>query len=155
VNAVRTLADIELVHASVPRTATFLEASRVLTSHPTPLIAVLDESAVVVGLFGGDHVLRGLFPKYLEDLHHTAFATEDVAVLLERADPVLDDPVERHMEKAIIVEAESSAMHVAERFLHSDLPALPVVADGRFKGMLVRADFCRAMLERSESLRSR
>jgi CBS-domain-containing membrane protein len=151
----RTLANIELVNASVPRAATFLEASRVLTGHPTPLIAVLDERSGVAGLFGGEQMLRGLFPKYLEDLHHTAFATEDIALLLERADRVLDDPVERHMEKAImVVEAESSAMHVAERFLHSDLPALPVVARGEFRGMLVRSDFCRAMLERSESLRS-
>ena len=119
------------------------------------MIAVLDDRRAVIGLFGGQQVLRGLFPKYLEDLHHTAFATEDVALLLERADPVLADPVERHMEKAIVVEAESSAIHVAERFLHSDLAALPIVAGGEFSGMLVRSDFCRAMLERSESLRSR
>jgi CBS-domain-containing membrane protein len=152
---VRTLADIQLVPGSVPRTATFLEASRVLTSEPTPMIAVLDDRRAVVGLFGGQQVLRGLFPKYLEDLHHTAFATEDVARLLERADPVLADSVERHMEKAIVVEAESSAIHVAERFLHSDLAALPIVAGGEFSGMLVRSDFCRAMLERSETLRSR
>ncbi len=118
------------------------------------MIAVLDEGGGVIGLFGGEQLLRGLFPKYLEDLHHTAFATEDIAVLLERADPILEDSVERHMEKAIVVDVESSAMHVAERFLHSRLPALPLVAGERFAGMLVRADFCRAMLERSESLRS-
>ncbi len=150
----RTLANIELVQASVPRTATFLQAARVLTGHPTPLIAVLDERRGVVGLFGGEQILRGLFPKYLQDLHHTAFATEDVDLLLERANPMLDDPVERHLEKATVVEAESSALHVAELFLHSNLPALPVVAGGEFEGMLVRSDFSRAMLERSESLRS-
>lgn len=117
------------------------------------MISVVDQRGGVIGLFGAEQVLRGLFPEYLEDLHHTAFATEDVAAFLERADPVLDESVERHMEKAIIVDAESSAMHVAERFLHSRLPALPVVARGQFVGMLVRADFCRAMLERTESLR--
>ncbi|MDQ3670723.1 MAG: CBS domain-containing protein [Actinomycetota bacterium] len=148
----QTLANIELVPASVPRTATFLEAARVLIGNRSPMIAVLDERNAVIGFFGGDQVLRGLFPKYLEDLHHTAFATEDV--LLERADPVLDDPVERHLEKPIVVDADSSAMHVAERFLHSELPAIAVVAEDEFTGMLVRADFCRAMLEKSESLRS-
>jgi CBS domain-containing protein len=146
---VRTLPDIELVPASVPRSATFREAAEVLTAHSVPTIAVLDEREGVVGLFGGEDLLRGFFPGYLADLRHTAFAAEDPAILEERARAVSGEPVERHMRKPVVLDSHASALHVAERFLHSDFAALPVVEEGRFVGMLNRADFCRAAFRKA------
>ena len=143
----RTLEDIEFVSSAVSRTATFRDAAKELVDGRSPIVAVLDERRAVVGLFGQDQLLRGLFPKYLEDLHHTAFATDDLGVLRDRAETVAREPVERHMVPATTVEADSSAIHVAERFLHSRLPGLPVVERGEFVGVLTLAEFCRAIAE--------
>jgi CBS domain-containing protein len=146
---VRTLPDIELVPASVARSATFLEAAEALTRHSVPTIAVVDDEEGVVGLFGGEDLLRGLFPGYLPDLRHTAFASDDPGVLAERARAVSSQPVEKHMRKPVTVDADASAIHVAERFLHCDFGALAVVEEERFVGMLSRADFCRAVLRQT------
>jgi CBS domain-containing protein len=145
----RTLPDIELVPASVARSATFLEAAEALTRHSVATIAVVDDEDGVVGLFGGEDLLRGLFPGYLADLRHTAFASDDPGVLADRARAVSSQPVEKHMRKPVTVDADASAIHVAERFLHCDFGALAVVEEERFVGMLSRADFCRAVLRQT------
>ncbi|MGH2956249.1 MAG: CBS domain-containing protein [Solirubrobacterales bacterium] len=145
----QTLSDIELVEAAVPQTATFLEAAEELAARPVPVIAVLDGERAVVGLFGGEELLRGLFPPYLADLRHTAFAQDDLGILTERARTVSGEPLEKHMVEPVTVDAATSALHVAERFLHCGLAAIAVVEDGRFAGMLDRSDFCRAMLRAS------
>lgn len=142
----RTLADIELVPASVPRTATFLEAAEVLVSHPVTTIAVVEEDGRVAGLFGDTDLLGGFFPAYLAELRHTAFATDDEAILGDRARAISSEPVEKHMRTPVVLDERASALHAAERFLHCDFEALPVVREERFVGMLGRAELCRAVL---------
>jgi CBS domain-containing protein len=143
---VRIVSDIELVLASVPRSASFLEAAEELVSHPVTTIAVLDEDGRVVGLFGDADLLRGLFPRYLAELRHTAFADDDAGLLAERAGAVAQEAVEKHMQPPVVLDEASSATHAAERFLHSRHGALPVTRGGRFVGMLGRAELCRAVL---------
>jgi len=145
---VPVLADIDLVPASVPRTATFREAAEALVSHPVTTIAVLDADEKVVGLFGDEDLLRGFFPGYLAHLRHTAFASDDEGFLAERTRKVAAESVESHMRKPVTVDTTTSAIHCAERFLHCDFGALPVVEGGRFVGMLGRAEFCRGVLRR-------
>jgi CBS domain-containing protein len=146
---VRTLSDIELYPASVRRGATFLEAAEALVAHPVTTIAVLDDEERVVGLFGDTEVLGGIFPAYIAELRHTAFASDDV-LLAERTRSTAGEPVERHMRTPVTLDEETSALHAAERFLHCDFGALPVVRGERFVGMLGRAEFCRAVLARAE-----
>jgi CBS domain-containing protein len=145
------VSDIELVPASVPRSATFLEAAEMLVSHPVTTIAVLDDDGRVVGLFADSDLITGVFPRYLAELRHTAFAEDDADALAERARAVAADPVDRHMHEPIVLDESSSAIHAAERFLHCDLGALPVTREGRFVGMLGRAELCRAVLARTET----
>jgi CBS domain-containing protein len=154
---VRILLDIELVPASVPRTATFLQAAEALVSHPVTTIAVVGGDNRVAGLFGDADLLGGIFPGYLGELRHTAFASDDVIVLRDRARAVAAEPVEKHMRRPVTLDADASAIHAAERFLHCDFGALPVVRDESFVGMLGRAELCRAMLRRwdEESARPR
>lgn len=52
------------------------------------------------------------------------------------------------MRPPVMLDEETEAIHAPERFLHCDFGALPVVRDGRFVGMLGRAEFCRAVLAR-------
>lgn len=143
-----TLHDIELVPASVDVSATFDEAARALSESRLPALAVLDQGRVV-GLFTDEELLLGVSPKYLDELRHTAFLETELPSLREHAAAVRAEPVRKHMRKPITVELDSSSLHAAERFVHCDEGAIAVVDDdGRFVGMLSRAEFAYAMLRR-------
>lgn len=143
-----TLHDIELVPASVEVSATFDEAARALAESRLPALAVLDGGRVV-GLFTDEELLLGVSPKYLDELRHTAFLETELPSLREHAAAVRAEPVRKHMRKPITVELDSSSLHAAERFVHCDEGAIAVVDDdGRFVGMLSRAEFAYAMLRR-------
>jgi CBS domain-containing protein len=141
------LRETRLVRASVPRTATFLEAARALFGTGISAIAVLDAEQRVAGLFTDEDLLRGLFPGYLGDLHHTAFLREEPDALAARLEEASGDPVERYMREPMTVEIEMSAIHVAERFLHSPWGALAVVEEERFVGMVDQVDFVETLMK--------
>ena len=144
-----TLRELPLVEASVTNTATFAEAARVLADCGLSAVAVLDEQRRVVGFFTEDDLLAGLFPRYLRELRHTAFAHDDERALAERAREVRSEAVARCMSKPFTIEIGASATHAAERFLHVPWGAIAVVAsDRRFVGMLTQNEFARRMLER-------
>ncbi|HUH14631.1 MAG TPA: CBS domain-containing protein [Gaiellaceae bacterium] len=143
-----SLHDIELIPASVDVSATFDDAARALAESRLPALAVLDEGHVV-GLFTDEELLLGVSPKYLDELRHTAFLESELPSLRERAAAVRSEPVRKHMRKPITVELDSSSLHASERFVHCDEGAIAVVDDdGRFVGMLSRAEFAYAMLRR-------
>jgi CBS domain-containing protein len=144
---VKTLREITLVQASVPATASFHEAASVLRESGLPAIAVVEDERVV-GLFTDLDVLRGTFPAYLGDLRHTAFLSLDTETLAARATEVSAQPVSKFMRKPHELELETSSTHAAERFLHCEEGAIPVVEKGRFVGMLPRAEFALAMIRR-------
>jgi CBS domain-containing protein len=142
-----TLRDTELTPAFVPRRATFREAARALFRSGVSAIAVLGDEDRVVGLFTDDDVLRGLFPGYLGELKHTAFLRREPAALAAGLEKAGRLPVERFMRKPMTVEIDTSALHVAERFLHCPWGALAVVEDGRFVGMVDQLRFVERLLE--------
>lgn len=143
-----SLRSAAIAGASVPRTATFLEAARTLASHGLSAIAVVDDAGRVVGLFTQDDMLAGLFPGYLPELRHTAFLQADLDALAARAETGGGEAVTRHMRKPLTVDVDASAAHVAERFLHCEWGALAVVERERFVGMLDQGEFCRTILAR-------
>ena len=140
------LRDTRLVRASVPRTATFLEAARALFGTGISAIAVLDAEERVAGLFTDDDLLRGLFPGYLAELHHTAFVRQESRALVARLEEASEEPVERYMRKPMTVDIDAIGIHVAERFLHSPWGALAVVEVDRFVGMVDQIDFIEALM---------
>jgi CBS domain-containing protein len=145
------LRDFDLAPAAIARGASFRDAAAELSRSGLGAIAVVDDDRRVIGLFTEDDLLRGLFPRYLEDLHHTAFTPDSPQELEQRLRDVSAAPVEKHMSEAITVEADTSTTHAAERFLHCAPGALAVVeADGRFAGMLAQSDFCREVLRTAE-----
>ena len=144
-----TLADLELVDASVPSTANFLDAAQLLAETGLAAVAVVDEQRRVVGLFTDDDLVAGLFPRYLRELRHTMFALDDETVLAERARHMCVEPVLQCMSKPDTIHVDTSATHAAERFLHIERGAIAVVdARDRFVGMLTQTEFARRMLER-------
>jgi CBS domain-containing protein len=123
-----------------------LEAARALFGTGISAIAVVDAEQRVVGLFTDDDLLRGLFPAYLADLRHTAFVREEPDALAARLEEASGNPVERYMREPMTVDVEASAIHVAERFLHSPWGALAVIDDERFVGMVDQVDFIETLM---------
>jgi CBS domain-containing protein len=142
------LREIRLIEASVRKDGTFLEAARILLGSQTSALAVLDEQERVVGLFTDDDLLRGLFPRYLEELHHTAFLVEDGESLRGSLDKAARESVERHMREPVTVEIDAGAAHVVERFLHTPWGAVAVIEGGRFVGMVNQLDLTKHLVER-------
>jgi CBS domain-containing protein len=145
------LSDLPLADIAVPVTATFREAARSLCTNGLSAIAVLDDRRRVVGLFTEDDFLAGLFPGYLADLRHTAFAREELEAVSARARTTASEPVDRHMRPPVLVEIDSSTLHAAEVFLHCEWGAVAVVEGDRFVGMLSQVEFCRRLLPALES----
>lgn len=142
------LRELQLLPVSVPSGAPFLEAARTALAAQTSAIAVLADEDRVVGVFTDDDLLRGLFPGYLEELHHTAFLVEDGELLLASIEAAADEPVDRYMRDPVTVEIDSSVAHVVERFLHTPWGAVAVVDGGRFVGMVDQLAFIRHLLRR-------
>jgi CBS domain-containing protein len=145
---VALLRELQLLPVSVRRGATFLEAARTVLAAETSAIAVVDDEDRVVGVFTDDDLLRGLFPRYLEELHHTAFLLEDGEPLLASIEAAAGEPVDRYMRNPVTVEIDSSVAHVVERFLHTPWGAVAVVDEGRFVGMVDQLAFVRHLLRR-------
>jgi CBS domain-containing protein len=143
------LRDVTLLDASVPATATLAEAVEALSSARSPALAVLDEEGRVLGVFSEGDLLRAIFPSYLSELTHTAFLTDDAASLDRLAQDLRDRPVREFARETETLSIDDSQVHAAERFLHSDEVALPVVDGDRFCGMLSVSELCRARLARA------
>lgn len=148
----RTLVgDLPLIpEAAVRSDARFREGAVLLAETNAAMIAVVDESERVVGFFGTEEVLRGLLSRYITELRHTAFAADDLSLLVERAHQVWEDSIERHMVKPVSVDRNASALHVGELFLHTRFPAVAVVENERFLGILERREFARGLTRRAE-----
>lgn len=101
----------------------------------------------VVGMLSEDDLIRALFPAYLEEVSHTAFVASDdrVGPQFER---LATARVSEFMREPEIVELPTSALDVAQRFLHTESSALVAMRDGRFVGVIEQRAFCKALLRR-------
>jgi CBS domain-containing protein len=134
-----------LVDASVAPGAPVAEAVRGLVHAGLGAIAVVDDARRVVGLFSVDDVLRALFPRYLDELSHTAFIGEAAEVAggdISRS----QQRVEELMSRPVAIDIDAGQGHVAERFLHEAVGALAVCDGDRFVGMLDQREFVRSLV---------
>lgn len=137
-----------LVDASVPEAATLSQAARALLEVGVPALAVVSDDGRVLGVLSGADVLRAVFPGYLEEVRHTAFLTDDAESLDALARSVRDEPVLEFARPVEPLGIDDSQIHAAERFLHADEDALPVVDGERFVGMVTVAALGAARLSR-------
>jgi CBS domain-containing protein len=147
------LREIRLLPVSVAQGTPFLDAAEALIAAETSAVAVVDAERRVVGVFTDDDLLRGLFPQYLEDLHHTAFLVEDAGPLQGSLEAAAAATVDTYVRRAATVEIDAGVAHVVERFLHTPWGAVPVVEGGRFVGMVDQLEFTQRLLERLQGAR--
>ena len=138
--------DLAVPHAAVPHTARFCDAADALCASGLSAVAVVDDERRVLGLFTEDDFLAGVFPRYLVELHHTAFTPAGLDAVTAAARAAAGESVQRHMRPAVVVDADASALHVAEVFLHCEWGAVAVVRDHRLVGMLAQVAFCRQLV---------
>jgi CBS domain-containing protein len=143
------LGALPLLDAWVPETATFADAVEALFQAQAPALAVLDAERRPVGLLTERDVLCAVFPRYLTELRHTSFLPDDDAGLEERASRARSMPVQTYARPVDTLDAGESQTHAAEKLMHTGEQALPVVADGRFVGLLSIAALCHARLDRA------
>lgn len=141
------LRDMQLLPVSVRADTGFPEAARALLAAHSSAIAVVDGDERVIGLFTDDDLLRGLFPRYLSELRHTAFLVDEEQPLSASIAAAAGEPVSRYMRDAVTVEIDSSAAHVVERFLHTPWGAIAVVEAGRFVGIVGQLEFTERVIE--------
>lgn len=141
------LRDMQLLPVSVRADTGFAEAARALLAAHSSAIAVVDGDERVIGLFTDDDLLRGLFPRYLSELRHTAFLVDEGQPLSASIEAAAGEPVSRYMREAVTVEIDASAAHVVERFLHTPWGAIAVVETGRFVGIVGQLEFTERLIE--------
>ena len=139
--------DLPLVDASVPETATLAEAVEALFAAQAPAVAVVDPGRRLVALLTDGDVLRAVFPRYLGELRHTSFLTDDLLDLDGHARLARDEPVRNFARVVEPLDGAESHAHAAERFMHAGEQALPVVEQGRFTGILTISALCHARLD--------
>ena len=134
------------IDASIPDTATFGDAVEALRRELAAVVAVVDRERRVVGLVDERQLLLGLFPAYLGELTHTAFAEDDADSIRERRAQAATEPIRKFMAEPVTVEADASLTHVAERLMHCRLGGVALVDQGRYEGVLTLHAFVRAIL---------
>jgi CBS domain-containing protein len=140
------LDSLELARAEVTPDATLEAAARVLAAAAVGAIAVVDGDRVV-GMLTEDELLRAVFPRYLDELTHTAFVDTD-ALLRPHLHETASRSVREVMRKPEVVQLPASSLDVAQRFLHTDISALIATRDGAFVGVIDQTQFCKALLGR-------
>jgi CBS domain-containing protein len=93
--------------------------------------------------------MEAVFPGYLKQLQHAGFIKRSLDEALEKRESARGEPVGEYMNtEHVDVGLDSADAQLAEIFLHHRVLVVPVVEDGRVKGVVTRRDFFRALAER-------
>jgi CBS domain-containing protein len=113
-----------------------------------PALPVVDDGKLV-GIFGEREFIQALFPGYLKELKYAGFVPHSLDEALEKRSACRIEPVKQHMnDEHVEVDADYSDAQVAEIFLHHRVLIVPVLLEGRVRGIITRSDFFRAVGER-------
>ena len=114
-----------------------------------PALPVADGDGRFAGIFGEREFMEALYPGYVKQLKGTRFLSRSIDEVLDKRQACRVEPVGSYMNtEHVEVGADYSDTHVAELFLHHRVLVVPVVADGRVRGLITRRDFFRALAER-------
>jgi len=146
----RSISDLALDDVPLLRVDdTVFDAVQQLFASQLPALPVVDQDGIYKGVFGEREFMQARFPSYLNHLHGTAFLPRSLDDALETRDTCRYEPVGLHMNtEHIDVGPDFADTQVAELFLHHRVLAIPVVAEGQVKGVIMRQDFFRAVAQR-------
>jgi CBS domain-containing protein len=117
-----------------------------------PALPVVDGKERYAGVFGEREFVGAVFPGYLKELKHAGFVRRSLDEALKKREACRVEPVGAHMNtEHIDVTPDFSDSEVAEIFLHHRVLVVPIVDEGRVKGLITRHGFFRALAERFRS----
>jgi len=118
-----------------------------LDSAGVPNVAVVNEEDKVIGFISEKDIIRACLPGYF-DMLHTASFIPDMNQISKKLDQISGDPVEKYMQRDIIVvSADDDDMQAAEIIIRKNIKNLPVVDEyGRLVGQVKRIDLLRHLV---------
>jgi CBS domain-containing protein len=114
-----------------------------------PALPVVDARERFAGIFGEREFMAALYPGYVQQLRTSRFLSRSLDEALEKRQTCRIEPVGDYMNTDHVdVGTDYSDTQVAEIFLHHRVLVVPVLEDGRVRGLITRSDFFRAIAER-------
>jgi CBS domain-containing protein len=124
-------------------------AVREIVASGLPALPVVDNGAWLRGIFGEREFIGAIFPGYLSEMRSLSFLTEATDELIDSRAECRYDPVSKYMTTEHVEVAPGySVAHLAEIFLHHRVLIVPVVNHGEVGGVVTRARFFAALVER-------
>ncbi len=121
-------------------------AVRRLLDAGLPALPVVGEDDRFAGIFGEREFMSALFPGYLSELKGAAFLSHSIDAAIQRRETCRDETVGRYMNtEHVDVGSDYADVQLAEIFLHHRVLVVPVVDNGRVRGVVTRQDFFRAI----------
>jgi len=125
------------------------EAASAVVAEGVPALPVVNDDGSLHGIFGEREFIRALFPGYLGELKSAAFVSKSIEDVIDkrlkcRLDPVSAYTNTEHIEAG----REHSDTQLAETFLHHRVLIVPVVDGNEVVGIVTRAEFFAALVER-------
>ena len=114
-----------------------------------PALPVVDEQERFAGIFGEREFMTALFPGYVGQLKGAAFLRKSLDAALEKRETCRNERIEQHLNRDHVeVDTDYSDIQIAEIFLHHRVLIVPVIEDGRVRGVITRRAFFRTLAER-------
>ena len=124
-------------------------AVRHLVDTGLPALPVTGEDGGFAGIFGEREFMGALFPGYLDQLRGVRFLRRSLDETLEKREACRHETVAKYMNtEHVEVGPDFADLEVAEIFLHHRVLIVPVVEDGRVRGVITRSDFFRTLADR-------
>ncbi len=121
-------------------------AVRRLLELDVPALPAVDARGRYAGIFGEREFLSALFPGYLRELKGSAFLSRAIDDALEKRETCRAESVGQHLYREHVeVDEDFSDAELAEIFFHHRVLVVPVLHDGRVRGIVTRHEFFRAV----------
>lgn len=125
-------------------------AGRLVDAGLTALPAVEGDGSFA-GIFGEREFMAALFPAYVGELANTAMIRRTLDEAIDRRLGCATEPIRGYLTTDhVVVEDDYSDTRLAEIFLHHRVLVIPIATGGRIHGIVTRADFFAALVERLE-----
>ena len=146
----RSISELALHHPPVLHAGDTVQAAvRTVLESGMPALAAVDARERFAGIFGEREFMSALFPGYVRQLRNVAFLPRSLDEALEKRETCRVEPVGQHMNtEHVDVAPDFSDSQVAEIFLHHRVLIVPVLLEGRVRGIITRSDFFRALGQR-------
>lgn len=132
---------------------TVAAAARRILAAGLPALPAVGKDRRFAGIFGEREFMGAAFPAYLRQLASARMVSRRLDEAIELRQSCRLEPIANHLTpNHITVSADYSDTQLAEIFLHHDVLIVPVLESGQVRGVVTRADFFRAVLERLTKL---